>query len=152
MLKSTRSECPVSFALDLFGDKWSLLIVRDLFLKGRQRYQDLLNSGERIATNILADRLARLEKNGLIRKSGDPANKKQSFYSLTGKGTDLSAVLLEMVIWGLKYSPDPARRRAFLKRMRSDEPGVRKEIEWRLRTHAGSPRQANSTRAATGRR
>ncbi len=144
MANSTRSDCPVSFGLDLFGDKWSLLIVRDLFLNGRQRYQDFLNSGERIATNILAERLARLEKYGLIRKSGDPANKKQNFYSLTRQGLDLSPVLLEMVIWGLKHSPDPARRKTFRKRLKADEAGVRKQIAWRFRTQAGRPGQGNS--------
>jgi DNA-binding HxlR family transcriptional regulator len=143
MQNCARSECPVSHGLDLFGDKWSLLIVRDLFLNGRQRYQDFLNSGERIATNILADRLARLEKYGLIRKSGDPSNKKQKFYSLTKRGLDLSPVLTEMIVWGLKYSPDSARRRAFLKRMKRGEAAVRKEIRWRFRTHAGRPGQNN---------
>ena len=144
MQKCARSECPVSHGLELFGDKWSLLIVRDLFLNGRQRYQDFLNSGERIATNILAERLARLEKYGLIRKSGDPANKKQNFYSLTRQGLDLSPVLLEMVIWGLKHSPDPARRKTFRKRLKADEAGVRKQIAWRFRTHAGRPGQEAS--------
>ncbi len=144
MQKCARSECPVSHGLELFGDKWSLLIVRDLFLNGRQRYQDFLNSGERIATNILAERLARLEKYGLIRKSGDPANKKQNFYSLTRQGLDLSPVLLEMVIWGLKHSPDPARRKIFRKRLKADEAGVRKQIAWRFRTHAGRPGQEAS--------
>ena len=117
--------------------------MRDLFLNGRQRYQDFLNSGERIATNILAERLARLEKYGLIRKSGDPANKKQNFYSLTRQGLDLSPVLLEMVIWGLKHSPDPARRKTFRKRLKADEAGVRKQIAWRFRTQAGRPGQGN---------
>ena len=115
MRDSHRSECPISLALEIVGDRWSMLVLRDLILRRGQRYTDFLASPEGISTNILAERLARLEDCGLISKSRDPKNKRQFLYTATRKGRDLSPVLLAMVRWGLKHDPraslPPAARR-----------------------------------------
>lgn len=128
MDRSPRSHCPISLALEVFGDKWSLLILRDLIMWGKRRYQDFLNSEEGISTNILADRLFRLEKRGLISKSNDPDNKRQFRYSPTQRGLDLLPVLFEMVRWSVKYDPHVDTARPYLKRMKADEKGLMREL------------------------
>jgi DNA-binding HxlR family transcriptional regulator len=100
-----RSDCPISSALDLFGDKWSLLVMRDVLLRGKSHYREFLASEEGIATNILADRLARLEAAGLIeRTSDDPHTGKQAYYA-TSRGQDLVPLLLEMMVWSARHNP-----------------------------------------------
>ena len=122
--KKRRSRCPVTFALDRFGDKWSLLIVRDLMFLGKETYGDFLESGEGIATNILADRLKCLETEGLIEKSRDPENKRRVLYRLTQKGLDLTPVLLEMIRWSAKYDADTGTPEAFLDMLENDREGL----------------------------
>jgi DNA-binding HxlR family transcriptional regulator len=100
-----RSDCRISFALDIFGDKWTLLILRDLMLRRKSYYGDFLESEEKIATNILADRLQVLEHTGIIKKSRDPQNKTKYRYRLTRKGLDLLPILVETMVWGAKYAP-----------------------------------------------
>ena len=103
--KARRSLCPVHLTLELIGDSWSMLIVRDLMLRGHNSYQGFLRSEEKIATNILADRLARLEQNGLIGKAADPSDKRKFIYSLTARGGDLAPLLIEMALYAMKYEP-----------------------------------------------
>ena len=98
-----RSDCPISFALDLFGDKWSLLIIRDMVFDQKRFYKEFLQSKEKIATNILSDRLKRLEKAGLVESKVYEKLKTQKVYSLTPKGKDLVPVLLEYILWSAKY-------------------------------------------------
>jgi DNA-binding HxlR family transcriptional regulator len=98
-----RSLCGVSSALDIIGDKWSLLIIRDILFHDKHAYSDFLNSEEKIATNILADRLQLLETNGIILKENHPQNKTKVFYKITPKGFDLMPILLEMLVWSGKY-------------------------------------------------
>jgi DNA-binding HxlR family transcriptional regulator len=117
MDKIPRSHCPVSLALEAIGDKWSLLILRDLMLGGKSRYRELLRSEERIATNILADRLARLEQQGLVFKTPDSADKRQFRYVPTQKAQDLLPVIIEMARWSLKYDPHAADPGPFVRRM-----------------------------------
>ena len=107
----------MSLALDAIGDKWTLLILRDVILREKRRYHEFLNSEEGISTNILADRLARLEKQGLISKVADPDDRRQFVYAPTRKGLDLLPVVFEMARWSLKYSP-AADRRPFAGRLR----------------------------------
>src|SRR6478672_4825624 len=87
-----RSDCPISSALDAIGDKWSMLILRDLMFSGKRTYGEFQASAEGIATNILASRLGSLEANGLLSKSADPENGRRNLYSLTEKGLDLLPV------------------------------------------------------------
>ena len=97
-----RSDCPVNIMLELLGDTWSLLIVRDMMFFGRSTYNEFLNAGEGIATNILSDRLQRLEYAQIIEKRRDPADARKFIYRLTGKGIDLAPVLVEMVLWSAR--------------------------------------------------
>jgi DNA-binding HxlR family transcriptional regulator len=98
-----RSGCPVSVSLERFGDRWSLLIVRDLMVRGYRTYKDFQNSGEGIATNILSDRLQKLEGAGIIKPEVEPADGRRVNYRLTEKGIDLAPVLLELLVWGARH-------------------------------------------------
>lgn len=109
-----RSDCPVSYALDFFGDKWTFLIVRDLAFEGKKFYSDFRNSKEGIATNILSDRLKKLEQNGIIESKVYEKLKTKKEYSLTPKGKDLIPVLVEMIVWSDKYQDDLAVTSAFI--------------------------------------
>ena len=128
-----RSNCRVSFALDVLGDKWTLLIIRDLMLRGKSYYGDFLNSEEKIATNILADRLQVLEHQGIITKSRDEQVRTKYRYRLTRKGLDLLPILVEMMLWGSKYAPkthglkNPVMKELIL-RARKDKDGLTQEI------------------------
>ena len=100
-------KCPITFALDIFGDKWSLVILRDMLFKEKKYYGEFLNSAEKISTNILANRLGKLESEGLISKTRDKENLSKFVYRLTRKGTDLLPLMLEMIEWSTKYDPQP---------------------------------------------
>lgn len=102
-----RSACPIASALDLVGDRWSLLIVRDL-LAGKRRFARFLDSAEGITTNILSDRLARLEEAGLIERRPYGAGRSRFDYLLTAKGAALLPVLQEIARWGQVHLPDTA--------------------------------------------
>jgi DNA-binding HxlR family transcriptional regulator len=99
-----RSTCPVAGALDLIGDRWTLLVVRDL-LRGKRRYGDLAASSERIPTNILADRLRRLEHGGLVERVQYNAHPPRYEYQLTARGEDLRPAIRSLAAWGLQYVP-----------------------------------------------
>lgn len=99
-----RSNCPVNFGLENFGDKWSLLIIRDMVFWGKRTYGEFLKSDEGIATNILAARLVSLEKEGIVSKSPHPVDKRKEIYSLTEKGLDLIPLLVEIVAWSGKLA------------------------------------------------
>ncbi|GGZ37830.1 transcriptional regulator [Asticcacaulis endophyticus] len=98
-----RSRCAINLALEAVGDNWSLLIIRDLMFKGRKSFQAFLNAEEKIATNILTDRLVKLEAYGLISRQIDPTDKRKVIYGLTSKGADLAPVLVEFMSWTHKY-------------------------------------------------
>lgn len=116
-----RSGCPVSSSLDIWGDKWSLLIVRDLMYAKECTYSDFLKSEEKIATNILATRLQMLESAGIISKSEHPDSKAKVLYRLTAKGIDLLPMLIEMYLWGEKYFTLSETHKTFLKEVRKDK-------------------------------
>lgn len=98
-----RSGCPVSISLEVLGDRWSLLIVRDLMVRGLRTFKEFEESGEGIATNILADRLQKLEANGIILAEADESDRRRLNYRLTEKGIDLAPVLLELLIWSGRH-------------------------------------------------
>jgi DNA-binding HxlR family transcriptional regulator len=100
-----RSPCPIGCSLDLLGDRWSLLIVRDLFW-GKSRYSEFAVSPEGIPTNLLADRLERLEQAGLIKSTPYQQNPPRHAYTLTRKGRDLGPVLAALVQWGKRHLPE----------------------------------------------
>ncbi|HEX2210307.1 MAG TPA: helix-turn-helix domain-containing protein [Longimicrobium sp.] len=101
--RERRSGCPISTALDVLGDAWSLLIVRDLMFKGFRTFNEFANAGEGIATNILSDRLARLEAAGILTRGRDPGDARRHLYRLTEKGMDLAPALVEIVLWSARY-------------------------------------------------
>lgn len=100
---SGRSACPIANTLDLIGDKWTLLVVRDLLFLGKRLYGELMQSPEGVPSNILAERLKRLENAGLLEKSPYQQNPVRHEYRLTPKGSDLFPVLKEIIRWGNKY-------------------------------------------------
>ncbi|MDI5899507.1 winged helix-turn-helix transcriptional regulator [Flavobacterium yafengii] len=116
-----RSECPISCVLDIFGDKWSLLIIRDMIFFNKNTYGDFLKSEEKIATNILASRLQGLEENGIIKKLDHPDSKAKVLYILTQKGIDLLPVLLEIHFWADKYFSLPTEIKAKIKEAKKDK-------------------------------
>jgi DNA-binding HxlR family transcriptional regulator len=126
-----RSDCPISYALDLFGDKWSLLIMRDILFREKAHYRELLASEERIATNILADRLARLESAGLITKTDEEPRSGKQAYVVTGKGQDLIPVLLEMMLWSAKYDPHTGAPAVLIAELEKDRANVVRGIRRR---------------------
>jgi DNA-binding HxlR family transcriptional regulator len=98
-----RSHCPISFALDFVGDKWTLLVLRDLILARKRHFQDFLESPEGIASNILASRLKLLERTGFVTRAADPGHGRRVIYAPTGKALDLLPAMVELVRWGAKY-------------------------------------------------
>jgi len=134
MVKQKRkSDCPINFALEIFGDKWSLLIIRDLMFKGKRTYGEFLLSEEKIATNILADRLMMLEEVALIKSKMDKGNKSKYNYTLTEKGIDLVPVLLEIVKWSAKHDKNNAAPKEFVDRVKKDRERFIKEITSQLK-------------------
>ena len=101
-----RSDCPISSALDHLGDRWSLLIIRDIAFSGKRSYSALLESPEGIATNILSNRLNCLEKSKVIEKKRDPEDGRRQIYSLTKSGLDLLPILVEMIVWSATHNPE----------------------------------------------
>ncbi len=108
-MSNKKSSCPQYLALDVFGDKWTLLIIRDMMLEGKRYFREFLQSKEGIASNILANRLQSLEEEGIVYKKKDPNHKQKIIYLLTQKGIDLFPILMENARWSLKYKKvDPA--------------------------------------------
>ncbi len=122
------TKCPVDFGLMNFGDKWSLIIVRDIMFGGKKYYGDFVKSAEGISTNILAERLSSLEKNGILNKDRDPDNKTKYIYSLTEKGADLLPIMVEIVSWGNKYDPETEIEPEFARRMKNDKEAFIKDL------------------------
>lgn len=127
-----RSMCPISTTLDILGDKWTLLIIRDLMFAGKRTYGEFLQSEEKIATNILADRLLVLEKSGMVEKKAFPGNKAKNLYQLTPKGIDLMPILFEIILWGDKHSEVPERVHRLAEEIRKDKEGTIREVARRL--------------------
>ncbi|WP_193185839.1 winged helix-turn-helix transcriptional regulator [Nisaea sediminum] len=126
--KLRTSGCPVAFGLDIFGDRWSLLIIRDMMLHGKKTYGDFLEGGEGISTNILAARLKQLEAQGIVEKSRDPDSGRSYLYHLTDKGRDLAPVLFDIILWSGKYDARPFARKGVLKRLKDDRPGMEAKV------------------------
>lgn len=122
-----RSQCPISFSLDVFGDKWSLLILRDILFYNRSHFRDFMPM-ERVATNILSDRLNKLESAGFITKTRDSRFKNQFVYDTTLEGWSLLPLLIEMTLWGLEYDPESLASQEFIKRVQEEKPKVVREI------------------------
>jgi DNA-binding HxlR family transcriptional regulator len=125
-----RSHCPVNFGLESLGDRWSLLIVRDMVFFGKKTYGEFLKSEERIATNILAARLDFLERIKVIKKSPHGEDQRKDIYTLTEKGLDLIPVLFELVKWSAKHDPLSAAHQCpqFLKQLKASPGKFNKRV------------------------
>src|SRR5579871_4205982 len=134
--KDHRSECVINLMVEIFGDQWSLLIIRDIIFMNRRHFRELLtNSVEGIASNILADRLQKLVQQGIIVKSQDASHKQKAIYSLTERGIELLPILTEMVAWGHKCLP-ASRLRGLAQVLEEGGPKLRAEFMSELReTH-----------------
>ena len=109
-MENHRSHCPINLALEVFGDKWSLLIIRDIMFDGKRYFRELLQSEEKIASNILTDRLNMLEHEGIITKRPDPDHKQKNIFSLTEKGIDLLPIMAEIGTWSFKHKSVDIKR------------------------------------------
>ncbi len=114
-----RSGCPLNASVEMLGDRWSLLIIRDMMLRGSRTYKEFLESYERIATNVLADRLRRLVAHGIVTSERDPSDGRKQIYLLTRKGIDLAPVLTEMVLWAAAH--EGTGNQALVQQMREDK-------------------------------
>ena len=118
---SKRSDCPISCSLDIWGDKWSLLIIRNIMFRNMHTYGEFLQASEKIATNILADRLISLEQAGVISKEEHSESKAKYFYTLTPMGIDLLPVMVEITMWGDKYFDTMPETKALVRRAKHDK-------------------------------
>lgn len=114
-----RSDCPIANALEVLGDRWTLLIVRDLVFRGFREFGQFLAAGEGISTNILSERLERLRCAGIVVRSDHPTDGKKFVYHLSEKGADLIPLLMELVLWGAKHTPNHAAPEEVLREMRA---------------------------------
>lgn len=136
-----RSDCPLSCSLDIFGDKWSLLIIRDLVFYNKNTYNDFLKSAEGIATSILASRLKILEENGILEKLPHPDSKAKLLYRLTLKGIDLLPILVEVYMWSDKHLEIPGDIKAMISEAKKDKEKfvnqLTKELKAKLKNQKG---------------
>ena len=124
-----RSGCPLNASVEILGDRWSLLIIRDMMLRGFRSYKEFLESYERIATNILADRLRKLVAHGIITTEQDPSDGRKLIYSLTTKGIDLAPVLTEMVLWAAGH--EDSANQALVRLIQKDKEKFLAEVRQR---------------------
>jgi len=127
-LPARRSDCPIACALDLIGDKWTLIVLRDLIMARKRYFQELLEGNEGIATNILASRLKLLEAAGLVTRRADPAQARRVIYAPTEKALDLLPVLIELMRWSMKYNSRSAAPRHLARRLAEDRNGLIAEL------------------------
>lgn len=139
-----RSHCPIAFSLDILGDRWTLVVLRDLVINRKRLFRELLEAEEGIATNILTQRLRRLEAAGIVTRRADPDNARQVLYEPTAKGLDLVPLLVELARWGATHDPQTAAPRGFLKQVAGDRDGVIKAIR--------SPHEASARQPGAGKR
>ena len=126
--KKRQSGCPLTFWLDVFGDRWSLLVVREIMIKGKKTYSEFLEADEGIATNILIDRLKHLEAEGILLKSRDPENRRSFIYTLTQKGLGLVSIILEIARWGDQNDRRPQAMQGVLAEVEKIQEAINKKI------------------------
>lgn len=141
MRKTRRSGCPINLTIEMLGDRWSLIVIRDVMFGNRRHYGDLLRQSEEgIASNILANRLKRLVRAGLLSRTDDPAHKQKAIYSLTEASIQLVPLLVHMGAWGRRYTP--ASRKLSIRAQLLEEGGERmwKAFMAELKSiHLGAP-------------
>ncbi|QSE95958.1 winged helix-turn-helix transcriptional regulator [Fulvivirga lutea] len=128
-----RSACPINFGLEHFGDKWSLLILRDLMFKGKRHYNEFLSGPEKVSTSVLRDKLRLLEEGGIISKGEDEVKKSRIKYSLTEKGVQLLPLMVELILWSAQYDPDTVARPHYVEWAKRDRQDLIDQESNRLR-------------------
>jgi DNA-binding HxlR family transcriptional regulator len=153
MREDQKSGCPINLTLEVVGDKWSLLIIRDMIFGNRRHFRELLTKSEEgIASNILADRLKTLVAQGIVTKADDPSHKQKAIYSLSEKGIELLPVLAQMSVWGRKYLPVTADLGIRAQLLEEGGPKLWKAFMSELRdTHLGTPGGAQGDRPRSNR-
>lgn len=136
-----RSNCPINFVLETFGDKWTLLIVRDLMFHNKRTFVDFLNSDEKISTNILTERLRRLEGHGIVEKTVAPNNRSSMIYTLTAKGADLLPIMLEVTAWSAKHDALTNTPDGFLEAFAKNRARTIAQFSTQIRMKPTSPAQ-----------
>lgn len=124
-----RSDCPINHALQILGDSWSLLVMRDLMFVGKRTFAEFMESEERISTNVLTSRLRTLAGEGLIRRDGSG---RATRYSLTLKGLDLLPTMVALIVWSARYDPQTAAPGEFVARAANDRDGLVAELRRQL--------------------
>jgi DNA-binding HxlR family transcriptional regulator len=137
-----RSGCPLSISLDILGDRWSLLIVRDMMVRGFRTFKEFEKSGEGVATNILSDRLRKLAASGIIQSEADETDRRKVSYRLTKKGIDLAPVLLDLLIWGARHEKTRASRKV-IEAMVQNRDAILAEVRRRWELRDPAPLQVN---------
>lgn len=127
-----KASCPVTYALEIFGDRWTLLVLRDIMIDARRRYKDLLSANPGIATNVLADRLKRLERRGLISRARDPMDARQIAYKPTEQAIEAIPMLVEMIVWSAKNGAGGVSK-TLLRRYRDDRESLIAELRRNVR-------------------
>lgn len=120
--------CPIRFSMGIFGDKWTLLLIRDLMFKGKQYYSEFADSEESISTNILADRLENLRERGIIEKERDTDNQSKYVYRLTEQGKDLILIMFAIIDWAEKYDANTEVPKEFIRKLRKDPEALKSDI------------------------
>ncbi len=128
MKKRGPTICPIVFSLDIFGDKWSLVILRDILLRDKCHFHEFLASEEKIASNILSARLETLVSEGLLTKEGDAANKSAAIYKPTKKALALLPMLFELMRWGIVYNPNADTSGPVMRQLLNDPKGLQARI------------------------
>ena len=129
-----RSGCPLNASVEMLGDRWSLLIIRDMMLRGARTFKEFLDSYERIATNVLADRLRKLERYGIISAHRDLKDGRKLIYLLTPKGIDLAPILTEMVLWAAAH--EPTENEVLVRKIQKDKQEFIKAVRQRYEAAA----------------
>jgi len=128
-----RSNCPINVALEMIGDAWSLMIIRDIVYFGKRSFNEFLASDEGIARNILADRLTQLQAKGLLTKKSDPQDRRKEVYTLTDDGLELIPILLDMAEWGAKRVPQENLPHSWLQAVREDRNTIIENVQETVR-------------------
>lgn len=134
--QDVKSQCPINFTVEVFGDPWSLLIVREIASFGTMTFGEFLKINELISTSVLADRLEHLQSAGIIIKQSHPTDKRKVVYSLTNLGLDALPILYEVAAWGSRNSPAPAAPESWFNSLTRDKPTVL--AAWRKSLELGS--------------
>ncbi|HYZ34866.1 MAG TPA: helix-turn-helix domain-containing protein [Crenalkalicoccus sp.] len=147
-----RSGCPINLTLEMLGDRWSLIVIRDVLFGNRRHFRELLNGSEEgIASNVLADRLKRLVEAGLLRRSDDPTHRQKAIYSLTEKSIQLVPLLAQMGAWGRRHAPATEALSIRAQLLEEGGPPLWERLMAELRTlHLGAPSAGPSVLAELG--